>query len=246
MSIQLADGFRILEGEELTGDHLKQLFAAVLRESMPADELISLNDLLQAYAPPDRRDPAAVVTDAAGQVVAGMLTDVYPRSGVLLVGYIAARADHRGHGLGSELIRHCLRRWRTETSSSLILLEIDDPRFHEADERYGDPSARVRFYDRFGAVVLPLRYVQPALYADSNRVAGMLLIALADPSDGFVDTATVTTFLEEYYTACEGAVADNGSSQLIESVLVQSVDGRLPVHPLWDFATAVPNEGRPR
>ncbi|WP_410788218.1 GNAT family N-acetyltransferase [Kribbella sp. C-35] len=245
MSIQLADGFRILEGDELTGDHLKQLFDAVLRNSIPADELMSLTDILKVYASPDRRDPAAVVTDAEGRVVAGMLSEIYPASRVLLVGYLAARHDVRGQGLGSALVRQCLHRWRSQTSASMVLLEIDDPRCHAAADGYGDPRARVRFYDRFGAVVLPFPYFQPALYPDSSRVDGMLLISIVDPSETTVEAATITEFLNEYFTACEGAAAasDDGLARLIQSVLSQSVDGRLPVYPLRDFAAAVSNEG---
>jgi hypothetical protein len=60
-------------------------------------------------------------------------------------------------------------------SSSVILAEFDRPDVQPPHPLHGDPSARLRFYGRFGALALDLPYFQPPVSQSSPREYGMLL-----------------------------------------------------------------------
>ena len=75
-----------------------------------------------------------------------------------------------------------------------------------------DAARRLHFYERFGARVLDVPFVQPALANGRARIPGFLLIALhVDPAvvvhvDGeSVRADLVSRFVRRYYEEAEGA-----------------------------------------
>jgi GNAT superfamily N-acetyltransferase len=170
--------------------------------------------------------------------VAGMVTEDYLDGRVVLLGYLVVAATARNAGLGARLLAEVVEA-PAGGAPPLVLAEIDDPRFHPSNDM-GDPVARVRFYDRAGARLLPLPYAQPSLRPGSPRVDNLLLIALGT-TEPWVDGPTVAAFLTEYYEGCEGedAVrADPAFLALRDAVLGR--DGHLPLHPLSDLGAARP------
>ena len=227
----------------MTTELLERAYRDVLVPSFPVDELTLLPDLTESYAGA-APEPATVVVDEKGEPVAAMLLEVFPRSGVLLLSYLAARADRRSRGVGRLLLTEHLARWRRAVRPAVVLAEIEDPRHHGVT-RFGDPSARLRFYDRLGAGLLPLRYFQPSLRPGLSRVDGMFLIVL--PGDGgeapsWVDTATLEAFLEEYFVSCEGK-ASAAEPRFVEVLAALRQNGsRTPVvRPLSEYAESVPS-----
>ncbi|WP_238146866.1 hypothetical protein [Ornithinimicrobium murale] len=58
-----------------------------------------------------------------------------------------------------------------------MVAEAERPDRHTGSPEFGDPNARLRFYERHGARALDLPYFQPPI-GDGEPVHGMLLLAL--------------------------------------------------------------------
>lgn len=153
-----------------------------------------------------------VARSAAGRVVGGVVGDWFAASRVMLLSYIATLPGLRGGGIGTRLLATAMAAWSTQREPLLVVAEVEDPR-HYHDTTFGDPRARLRFYDRLGARTLRLPYFQPALGVDRGRVPHLLLMVVggramdADPMS--VDGTVVERFLTEYLEVCEGPVADD-------------------------------------
>lgn len=173
---------------------LRELHDDVLRPSFRPEEYVS----------PAEINPAgklAVIARADdGLVVGGALGEVYPCSGVLLLGYLAVRRGYRGRGIGGVLMAALRERWLAR--DTLAVLEMDDPRYHEPHPDHGDPAARLRFYGAFGVRLLAIPYFQPRLSGHLPRCYHMLLGVI--PPAGVtlppaVPAERVTVFLGEYF-----------------------------------------------
>jgi GNAT superfamily N-acetyltransferase len=207
---------------------LGQFYRTVLEPSVPRAELVTLDEICCAYLGEDAQ-PGAVML-AEGEPVAGLLGEIYPASGVLLIAYLVVRGSQRGRGRGTALLAETLATWQASLRPSLVLAEIDDPRFHAADADKGDPVARARFYDRTGARLLAMPYFQPSLRLGSPRVYDMLLICYGDGDS--VPSETVITFLSEYFEACEGVqVLTNPEFQKLLNYARRDTEGI----PLWSL-----------
>lgn len=132
-----------------------------------------------------------------GEIVGGICFERYPRSGVGLVTYLVVAPAARGRGLGEQLLRDAV----TALAAPLVLGEVNDPRVHGAGEE------RLARFERWGARVLDVRYIQPALGPGLVRDRGLVLIAFAPLPDA-VDGALVRAFVEELYAATEGGAID--------------------------------------
>lgn len=189
---------------------LEHVYPDILARSFPIEELGAPWVLGHM---PEGELLVATEDDREG-VLGCAIGEEYPESGVFLLGYLAVHPAHRGKGVGSALMRAALERWQRPGTS--MLAEIDDPRHHEVHEDYGDPWARMRFYEAFGLMALAAPYFQPSL--DGFPRAYHLMLCYFKPAgpppaqeDGTaVSGQVVSTFLREYFTACEGedALAD--------------------------------------
>jgi GNAT superfamily N-acetyltransferase len=165
---------------------------------------------------------ALLARTAEGVIAGGAVGDLFPRSRVLLLSYLAVPAEGRGLGTGSLLMKAVTDVWGGKADPSLFVMEVEDPRYFGRDDALGDPEARVRFYERLGARALPVPYFQPALSPDSHRVPNLLLMVFggtgvfdgtgvpggtgAVPGSRRVDGETVGLFLTEYLEGTEGPV----------------------------------------
>jgi hypothetical protein len=196
----------IVNVAQFDGEAFGQLYEDVLDPSFPAKELLDAEFLSGLYL---GEDPDffgyAVMED--GKAVAAALCEHHEPSGISLLNYLAVRPGGRQGGHGGRLLRHALAQWETLTSSVAFLAEVEDPRQPPSSD-HGDPAARLRFYERHGATVLPLPYFQPSLAPGLPRVTNMLLLALRVRGDG-VPSAGLTKFLDDNMEFCEGAEAKN-------------------------------------
>ena len=192
-------------------DELAVVHAQVLRPSFPDDELADLPTLEAMLADGTLR--LVVAHDDEG-LRGAALAEWFPTTGVLLLAYLAIAPGQRGGGVGSVLLDRAIDAGRTELDPWLVVAEVEDPAVHAGSEAHGDPTARLRFYRRHGARIIPLPYAQPAMHPGGPRVPGLLLLALCASgerltgveSDGtwLLPTAPLCAFLTEYFTLSEG------------------------------------------
>lgn len=163
-------------------EQLQALYDSMLVPNFPAEELISRDELLGGvaegwsvvHAVGDPDDPLAIA-------VIECLED----TDAVLLAYFATRADQRGKGVGTALLRELLHATALDPDISVVLAEVEHPAHHEPDEAHGDPTARLRFYGRLGGRILDFPYFQPAISDGAEPVYGMLLLVL-EPPDRFV------------------------------------------------------------
>ncbi|GAA4231711.1 hypothetical protein GCM10022254_29680 [Actinomadura meridiana] len=196
--------FEFVEVADVDDDVFDRLYRDVLQQAFPPSELGNLETLKAEYRPPPPGNAGTVALDG-GEPVGAALGEYSTVSGVMLLSYLAVRGDMRGRGLGTKLLGRALPLWRKTFGPVATLAEVEDPRCHRAGP-HGDPVARLRLYDRIGARMLPLAYLQPALNVGLPRVRGMLLICL-DPELDAVPRGALLAFLDEYVIFCEGEKA---------------------------------------
>lgn len=153
---------------------LERLYREVLEPSFAAPELESLDALMAVLSETDATTEIAAVVDSRSEVMGGAVGDWDKATGVYLVSYLAARPGMRGRGIGT-LLMDRLRSWWEARDANVVFAEVEDPRYHKPSQ-YGDPVARLRFYERLGARVLALPYTQPQARPGVGRVPGVLLL----------------------------------------------------------------------
>ncbi len=236
------DGITLTTLGGLSESQLRRAYGEVLQPAIPPADLMTLEEICEAYLETDDPDPSAVVLKD-GEPLAVMLGEQYAKGSVLLLSYLAVRRDWRGRGVGSRLVVDVLRGWYESEPCRLALAEVDDPRWHPGNADVGDAVARLAFYDRLGARLLPTPYFQPSLRPGSPRVPGMLLLRL--DSGGAVPPAPLRDFLVEYFEECEGSGPhdDPAVASLVARVAALGDPGRL-----WPIARYTelpgPDDGR--
>ncbi|WP_159081364.1 GNAT family N-acetyltransferase [Nocardioides sediminis] len=189
---------------------LRQAYDEVLRPSFLPDELPSWDFLLAGFRSPARQcvgilydeDPVGVRSVRAVGV-----TNWRDGRHIGTLSYLATAPAHRGTGLGGTLVAEHAHHWPT-LGLGTVLGEVHDPRLHPetADER---PMDRLRFYDRHGARLVGVPWIQPALSPDTRRSRGMLLIVLP-PVPKAIPAGDLIAWATDYYLEAEGAPATDG------------------------------------
>jgi GNAT superfamily N-acetyltransferase len=200
----------------------------VLAVSFSADELD--DEKVFADGVRDGGTLASVALGADGSVLGGAVAEVYADERVLLLAYLAVRPDLRGRGIGTRLMEHVAPRWYARPDVLLAVAEVHDPR-PWANVDGEDPVARLGLYERMGARVLGVPFVQPALGPDRARVPGFLLLAFhVDPSvelrengGSAIGADLVGRFVRRYYELAEGE-PDPADAQL--SALLARIEER--------------------
>ncbi len=213
---------------------VRQLYDELLEPAFPPTELMTYDELESAV---EAGDVTGLVLAEDDVPLAGVITEDFLDGQVTLLAYLVVSAGHRSRGLGSRLLdRACA------PATALVLAEIEDPRFHAADELTGDPAARLRFYQRYGSMLLPIPYAQPSLRPGMPRVEDMLLITIPsaiDPAPD-LDGTLVAAFLEEYFHTCEGVDVDSEPNYLSRRAAALGPAGSLALVTLDDLEAARP------
>jgi GNAT superfamily N-acetyltransferase len=220
-----------VKASELTEDLFDRFYHTVLAPAFPPEELEDIETVRALHYAPSPQVPGLVgLRD--GDPVGGMLGEHYSDGNVVLLSYLAVRTDCRGAGIGGALLIRALLSWRELLAPAAILAEVEDPRGRSSGP-HGDPAARLRFYERAGGKVLPLRYFQPSIGNGMPRVRGMLLICL-DPWRESMPKDTVLAFLDEYMKAAEGIEVSTADAEYLS--LRGQVDAWPEEVPLWPLS----------
>jgi GNAT superfamily N-acetyltransferase len=209
--VEGSTGHPVITVEELNGndaDGVAAFYRRVLAPHFIPDELESEESFAAGLK--SGGTSALVARTADGTMAGGAVGDLFRRSNFLLLSYLAVLPEGRGAGTGGLLMKAVTDVWGSRFSPSVLIMEVEDPRHHQADAERGDPVARVRFYERLGARALPVPYFQPALGPGGHRVPHVMLMvfggAAAPPGTTEVDGEAVELFLTEYLEGCEGPV----------------------------------------
>lgn len=159
-----------------TPEERRIAFDRVLAPSFVLDELEPYEEF--AAKLDDNTTTLLVGVDEDGEVVAAAVFVNIRAASAVVLRQMATREDLRGTGLGTELYHAFLQTLEETEQPSLVLAEVQHPDHHEAHPRHGDPLSRLRFYDRFDALIIDVPYYQPALAAGLQPVYGLLLLAL--------------------------------------------------------------------
>jgi hypothetical protein len=225
---------------ELTGDQFDRFYHSVIAPAFPSAELEDI-EIIRAshYKPPP--DVPGLVALRDGDPVGGTLGELFDDSNVVLLCYQVVRADCRGSGIGSELLKRALPSWRELLAPAAIFAEVEDPRGRSTGP-HGDPVARLRFYERAGGKVLPLPYFQPSIGNGLPRVRGMLLVCL-DAGYESVPKDTVLAFLDQYLKSEEGFDVSTADAEYLD--LRAQVNAWPDEIPLWPLSrvTELPAPG---
>lgn len=125
----------------------------------------------------------------------GIAFERYPASGCGLLTYLVVAPGARGRGVGRRLVDDALA---TLAGAPAVFGEVNDPRTQRR-EPADVARGRLAMFERWGARVVPVRYVQPALAPGLARDETLCLIAWGAP-----DAALVRRFVDELYAVTEG------------------------------------------
>jgi predicted N-acetyltransferase YhbS len=151
------------------------VYRQILEPSFPEAELETLENVHEGLTgDSDIRLMGLCALSDDGEPLACIVAYQFPRSGVLLIGYVAVREGARDQGLGGLLMDEAARRWYEGAGNGLVMGEVEDPR-HHSPALGADPVRRVQFYARRGVLAVEGPYFQPRLRESSDRVQHLLL-----------------------------------------------------------------------
>jgi GNAT superfamily N-acetyltransferase len=147
------------------------------------------------------------------ELLGGIAFERYPRSGCGLITYMVIAPAARRQGLGKRLQRDAAATLFA-AGAPAVFGEVNDPRRagDGVDEPLDDMWRRLERNQAWGARVVDVRYVQPALAGGLERDHGLCLIALAggQPLPPMMPGEIVRDFVDELYAITEGRAPDRG------------------------------------
>jgi predicted N-acetyltransferase YhbS len=215
-------------------------FDTVLAPSFVLDELEPFEEF-EAKLDEDTTTLLVGVDDSGEIVAAAVFVNIRAASAVVLR-QMATRQDLRGTGLGTELYHAFLATLEATEQPSLVLAEVQHPDYHEAHPRHGDPLSRLRFYDRFDALIIDVPYYQPALAAGLKPVYGLLLLALyvrpdlINPARTYLDPPENLLFALRSLLYADGDPDDGAAAALLSA----ASRNRVRLLPTSEYAQATP------
>ena len=141
-----------------------------------------------------------LVASREEQLAGVAVSDCFPGAeDTVLLAWLAISPRARSGGLGGSLLQEAVARW---SSRGHVVAEIEFPDSTSAHPDHGDPRARARFYQRHGAMVIDLPYVQPSMGPGLPRVP--MLLVLLPPRSGRAPSSLPTEPLRRFMNAYFG------------------------------------------
>jgi GNAT superfamily N-acetyltransferase len=145
---------------------------------------------------------AALDEPARARLDGGIVYERYPSSACGFLTYLVVAPHARRSGLGRSLLDSARARLAPRTRA--IFGEVSDPS-RLAGAARSDAIARLHRFERWGARILDLEYVQPCLGPGLSRDPSLLLLSFTSPPPLSLPGSVVATFLDELYVVTEGS-----------------------------------------
>lgn len=178
-----------------------------------------------------------------GKVCAGVVADWYPSCNSLEIIYIAVAKDARRSGLGRTVLNQSYQDILNiieadGVSIDYVFLEVDIPGQGEGSM---DPVARLKFWDKMGAMRVPFHYTQPPLSEDKSCADNLMLLVLPRMSPGLEDGAikldSISAFLCAFYQGL-GASGSSVLQRMLSDLDFIASDNLIELESLMEEATA--------
>jgi GNAT superfamily N-acetyltransferase len=130
----------------------------------------------------------------------------YNKQDAGLLAYNAVSPDFQGQGLGRTMVearKAALLDIAGACGKPLggVFIECNDPAKISREEDVMDPATRIRMFEKWGALTLPIDYVQPPLEVGSNKCDTLKLLAYPHPKTGkYPSKSEIQGFLNGIYT----------------------------------------------
>lgn len=226
--------------EEISGRLLDDVYEDLLKPAFPPGELDTIDVTREGLAATGSSEVLGLcAVEDDDRPVSVILGYPYLGSKVLLIGYVATRADQRRKHLGETMLGEVRRRWFESGRFTLVVGEVEDPRFYPPAA--SDPEDRVKFYARHDAEFVVGPYFQPRVRPEENRVYDLLLMVLhADPSaleqpGRKVRSSQLIEFFHEYFAACEGSKTPLGDEETRWLTDWYEEQGTVDLQPIGDY-----------
>jgi len=113
----------------------------------------------------------------------------YNEEDVGLLAYNAIAPEFRNEGLGRVMVearKQALLGMAKKNGNPLkgVFIECNDPDKVTPEEDCMDPALRLKIFQKWGAKVMPIDYVQPALTKESEKCEKLKLLAYPHPESG--------------------------------------------------------------
>jgi GNAT superfamily N-acetyltransferase len=183
---------------------IERAYRDILEPSFENSELEALDVVLDGLSEGGGCECWGLCAMDGDTPVACVLGYPYPVSRVLLIGYMAVKPGLRSRGVGWTLLEEARRRWFGKAGLTLVLAEIEDPRYHPAAGDI-DPARRVAFYARHEVQMVVGPYFQLRLKGEGKkRMYDMFLAVLYGGDGASVSASQLAAFLREYFMDEEG------------------------------------------
>lgn len=221
---------------------VEQIHREILQPSFGPDELDTLDTVLEGLTDGGSYEAWGLCALDGDTPVGCMLGYPFPRSQVLLIGYVAVMPGLRGGGIGHVMMDAAQQKWYGKADVKLVLAEVEDPRRHPVQGDI-DPKRRALFYARRGAQAVVGPYFQPRLEGEGRkRVHNLFLTVLSANGDAIsaensVSAQTLVDFMLDYFRESgEGddwpRADDQEGSQLLDWYRSRTT---VPLHPLGEY-----------
>lgn len=161
-------------------------------------------------SPVDDANPQSYVLSCNPDDPVGFLIfEIYKRSNCALLTYVAVRSDCRGQGIFKLMFEEADKIFRSKDVKA-VYAEIHNPQLEVSKNDLMNSNERLQVFQKMGAEILPIKYVQPPLDEESGPSKDLLLLTF-NPAQGMNHARS---FLHEFYQCLNVADPDNDENFL--------------------------------
>jgi len=189
-------------------DSYKELYIKAFPD---IDEREEFEVILQrVYGEKQPNDPHSIMILATTigkeiEVTGGLIADWYEKSRAIHLIYLATDEKYRGKGIAKKLIYEGVPRikeWiKRETGIDIqnVFFESNNPEKTKNDNF--DTVTRLKIFSKFGAKLINIPYVQPALDAEKKEVDNLYLLSLTqfNVKKDKISANDIISFLKDFY-----------------------------------------------